>query len=532
MQDLLILNGTVVDGSGEAPYIADIAVTGGKITKIGQLKEEKAKKIIKAQGLIVCPGFIDDHSHGDLNALLDPHAANQLLQGITTEVGGQCGVSLAPIREKPYSMAVSLIPFRNNEERERRLKPMTFPEWMDQVEKTPLGINLVCLIGQGTVRAAVMGYASGEADDAQMEEMRTIVREAMKAGAAGISTGLIYPTGTLTDTPELTELAKVVGEYNGLYCTHMRDESDEILTGIKEALQIASGAGTRLVISHHKIIGLRNAGKSRETLAMVDAANAAGMDVYMDQYPYDAGATALMAALPERHAADKDALLKNLPDPEYRALVKSEMEAGIGGGMAKAFDGLSHVFIGWTDLYPDYAGRSPVEIAAETRKDPYEILFDVLLDTKAEVRGIFQGVAEEDLQRIMQHERTMFGTDASHATFVNGFGHPRAFGTFPLVLTKYVRDEKILSIEEMVRKASALPAQVLGLEKKGILKPGNDADIVVMDLEGMKVSSSYTNPDGGNKGFRYVLVNGEIAVENDQCTDRLGGRLLRISHDR
>ena len=532
MHDLLILNGTVVDGSGGTPYIADIAVAEGRIAKIGQLKEENAKKTIDAQGLFVCPGFIDNHSHGDLNTLLDPLAANQLLQGITTEVGGQCGVSLAPIREKPYSMAVSLIPFRNNEERERLLKTMSFPEWMDMVEKTPLGINLVCLIGQGTVRAAVMGYAHGEANDIQMKEMQAIVREAMEAGAAGISTGLIYPTGTLTDTPELTELSKVVGEYGGLYCTHMRDESDEIQSGIKEALQIASGAGTRLVISHHKIIGLRNAGKSRETLAMVDAANAAGMDVYMDQYPYDAGATALMAALPERHAADKDELLKNLRKPDYRALVKAEMEAGIGGGMAKAFDGLSHVFVGWTDLHPEYAGRSLVDIAKETGKDPYEILFDVLLETEADVRGIFQGVAEEDLKRIMKHERTMFGTDASHATFVNGFGHPRAFGTFPLILTKYVRDEKVLSIEEMVRKACALPAHVLGLQNKGMLKVGYDADIVVMDLEGMVVTSDYTNPDGGNRGFRYVLVNGEIAVINDQCTGHLGGKLLRILHNR
>ena len=239
MYDILIKNGKIVDGTGIPAYHADVAIVGEKIVAVGSLSDQDAKKTIDAEGLVVCPGFIDDHSHGDLNVLADPYARNQLLQGITTEVGGSCGLSFAPIKKEADRMVSSQIGFASDEKKAELLRPMTFPEYMDLVDNTAIAVNLASYIGQGIVRSAVMGYAEGDANEAQLTEMKDIVREGMEAGAFGLSTGLIYPTGSLTSTEEIIELCKVVAEYDGLYSTHMRGESDTIISSVEEAIRTA-----------------------------------------------------------------------------------------------------------------------------------------------------------------------------------------------------------------------------------------------------------------------------------------------------
>ena len=254
MYDILIKNGKIVDGTGIPAYHADVAIVGEKIVAVGSLSDQDAKKTIDAEGLVVCPGFIDDHSHGDLNVLADPYARNQLLQGITTEVGGSCGLSFAPIKKEADRMVSSQIGFASDEKKAELLRPMTFPEYMDLVDNTAIAVNLASYIGQGIVRSAVMGYAEGDANEAQLTEMKDIVREGMEAGAFGLSTGLIYPTGSLTSTEEIIELCKVVAEYDGLYSTHMRGESDTIISSVEEAIRTAEESGAHLVISHHILL--------------------------------------------------------------------------------------------------------------------------------------------------------------------------------------------------------------------------------------------------------------------------------------
>lgn len=534
MYDLIIRGGTIVDGSGEAAYVADVAVSDGKISAIGDLKEAEATRTIEADGLIVCPGFIDDHSHGDLNVLADPYAKNELLQGITTEIGGCCGISFAPINGTADRMVSSQIEFADQQTQERLLRNMSFPEYMDMVDKTPMGTNMAVYVGQGIVRAAVMGYAEGEADEAQLAEMKSIVRQAMEAGAGGISSGLIYPTGSLTSQKELTELCKVVGEYGGRYSTHMRGESDTIISSVEEALQVAKDSGTKLVISHHKITGVKNHGKSTQTLAMVDEAVQQGLDVHMDVYPYTAGATNLIAAIPRQFLSDKTAFVERIKtDTAFRAEIRQAIENGVmeGENLVLACGGTDGVVIAKAPECPEWIGRSLTEIGKAEGKDSFDVLFDAIAATNANGMGVFFSISEDDMVRIMSHPRTAFGTDSSHATINNLFGHPRAFGTFPTILTKYVRDRKALPLEEMIRKATSLPAQMQGLQGKGLLKVGCDADIVVMDLENMEVLSDYANADGGNRGFRYVFVNGVAAVENDTYTGALGGKLLRVHNN-
>ena len=529
MYDILIKNGKIVDGTGIPAYHADVAIVVEKIVAVGSLSDQDAKKTIDAEGLVVCPGFIDDHSHGDLNVLADPYARNQLLQGITTEVGGSCGLSFAPIKKEADRMVSSQIGFASDEKKAELLRPMTFPEYMDLVDNTAIAVNLASYIGQGIVRSAVMGYAEGDANEAQLTEMKDIVREGMEAGAFGLSTGLIYPTGSLTSTEEIIELCKVVAEYDGLYSTHMRGESDTIISSVEEAIRTAEESGAHLVISHHKIAGVANHGKSTQTLAMVDDAIARGVKVHLDVYPYIAGATTLAAAIPRQFLADKTEFVKKAADPELRRQIIDVIENGVvaGENMVKSCGGLHGIVIASADECPQYIGRSLTEIAAEEGKEPYDVLFDLLIATDANAMAVFFTNSEDDMIRIMQYPRTMFGTDGSHSSYVNFFRHPRAFGSFPHILTEYVRDHKVLTLEEMVRKACALPAEVLQLKEKGLIKEGYDADVLVLDLENMKVHSSFANANGGNEGFKYVLVNGQVAVENDACTDVLSGKLLR-----
>lgn len=533
MYDLIIRGGTVVDGSGGVPFVSDVAVIGNKIVAIGDLKDAVAAREILAEGLIVCPGFIDNHSHSDLNVLADPYGKNQLLQGITTEIGGSCGISYAPMGEKADGMVSSQVAFADEATKERILRPMSFPEYLDMVDNTQMATNLALYIGQGIVRASVMGYATGDADEVQLQKMKDIVREAMKVGAVGMSSGLIYPTGSLTAPEELTELCKVVSEYGGRYSTHMRGESDSIISSVEEALKVAKDSGVKLVISHHKITGVNNHGKSAQTLAMIDEALAQGVDVHMDVYPYTAGATNLTAAIPRQFLADRREFVHRIKDDySFRAEIRKAIENDImeGENLIMACGGCSGVYIAKAENCPALVGRSLTEIGEAENKDPFDVLFDTIAMTNGDGMGVFFSISEEDMLRIMSHLHTAFGTDGSHSTFNNMFGHPRAFGTFPTILTKYVRDRNVLTLEEAIHKATALPAQMQGLSEKGLLKEGYDADIVVMDLANMEVLSDYAHADEGNRGFRYVLVNGAVAVENDVCTGALNGRLLRSRH--
>lgn len=530
MYDLIIRNGTIVDGTGAAGYKADIAIQGQKIVSIGTLDEESAAKVIDAQGKIVAPGFIDAHCHGDLNVFGDPVAKNQLLQGITTEVVGNCGLSFSPQSDAPDTMATSELDFLPEKERKKYVHPQSFPDFMDLVEKLRLGVNMVCYIGQGVVRSSVMGYRPGDASETELAEMKRIINEAMQAGAAGMSTGLIYPAGSLTGTEELIELAREVGKYGKRYVTHMRNEGDHIHEALEEAFRISKESGAELIVSHHKVCGINNIGRTVETLQMIDEEISNGANIYMDVYPYTAGATNFVSGtFPKEVASDRITMLQKLKDPNFRKWIHNVLVTGEGCGEPYLSAGTpDNVIIGSAPGCEETEGMNLTEAGAYFGCDPYEAALIVAEKTQCAAIASFNVTTEEDLKRVIAHPRAMFGTDASHSTIKNIFGHPRSWGTFPHIIYNYVKEESVISLEEFCRKASALPCEVLGIKGKGLIKEGYDADIVIFEYEKIHDTATYVNINGMNEGIQNVIVSGQIAVENDAITGVLAGSLIRL----
>ena len=535
MFDYIIKNGTLIDGTGSPRYQADLAISGDQIVKIGQLDCAEAKEVLDASGCIVCPGFIDNHSHADQNVLADPYGRNFLCQGITTEVGGNCGDSLSPHHGEIISIAASSMTFADKETMaDIKATTKTFPEFMDKLGKTPISANMSSYIGHGAIRNKVMGYSPEAPTPEQLEEMKRIVREAMEAGAAGMTSGLIYPPGSYAKIPELVELCKVVAEYGGNYGTPVRSEGDGVINSVKEAIEVARQSGVHLILSHHKVSGQKNWGDSAVTLGLVEEALKEGINVHLDQYPYNAGATVLSCTIPQEFSAQgMPALLKNLESPAFREEVKEVILHGTSSSeiVVRSTGGLQNIIVTMAPGMSEVEGKRVTEIAEEWGVAPYDALFDLLIRTNGKAMAVFFVMNEADVERIMQHPRVMFGTDASQSSFVNAFGHPRAFASFPRILSYYVGERGLLTLEEAIRKSTSLPAEVLGLKHKGILREGMDADIAVIDLENLSTEASYVNPNGCNHGFKYVLVNGQIAVKNDVCTDVMSGRLLRMNGD-
>ncbi len=537
MLDILFKNGTIIDGSGKNCFTGDIGIKGKKIAVIGTV-EEKAVQTIDITGLIICPGFIDNHSHSDYNVVIDPLGQNILSQGITTEIAGNCGHSLGPSKDGQWTMGHSMFPQATPEQiKLLEKKSRTFGSYFNLLEQTPMSTNLLSYVGQGAVRSAVMGFENRPASKKEMEEMGALVAEAMEAGAVGLSTGLSYPPGSFTTKEEIAKLCKIVASYGGNYVTHMRDESDDVLKSVEETIWIAKEAGLPAIISHHKVSGKKNWGLSAETLKLIDNAVAEGVDVYLDQYPYNAGCTRLISIIPQEFQnGGFEAVSENLKDKAFRHKVTERLEAMMAGekGLAEnlliSAGGFGGVRVVNWQSHPEFAGMGILDIAkALSCKDPYELLYDIIEETGASTMGLFTTVDENDIERIMSHPRTMGSCDTSHSTVVSINGHPRSFATFTRRITHYVRERHLIALEEMIRKSTSLTASVVGLKNKGLLAPGYDADIVVFDYENLEALADYAHPTARNKGMKFVLVNGKFALIDDVCTDILSGGVIRLN---
>ncbi|MEA4847533.1 MAG: D-aminoacylase [Clostridiaceae bacterium] len=531
MLDCIIKNGNIVDGTGKPSFISDIGIQEGKIAKVGSLQDADAARVIDAKGYIVTPGFIDGHSHSDLIVGIDSEATNILGQGITTEVTGNCGWSLAPYSEENFNMFGLMFP-SSMRDKLMQLKSMsnTFGTWMEGLGSLKMGTNMACYVGHSALRLAAMGTANRIPTDEEMDKMKELLRESLEAGAFGFTTGLIYPPGAYAREEEITELCKVVAEYDRIYTTHMRNESHSIIPAIEETLRIVQKSGVRSIISHHKVMSISQAGLSERTLEMLDNANLMGLRVATDQYPYRAGATRLTSALPPRHASEGVAkLIEKLKDEQFRAQITEELKdenTGFENLIANSggFDG---VLVGFARNTPQYNGRFISDIAVERNMDAFETFYDIIIENEGNAMGAFFITNEDDIERIFKHPRNMIGTDAAHATFFNLFGHPRSSGTFARVMSHYVRDRKLVTLEEGIRKATSLPAETIGIANKGIINEGYDADILVIDYENLADKADYVNPNAKNVGYKYVLVNGQIALAEDACTGILAGKALR-----
>lgn len=527
MLDILIKNGTIIDGTGKKRYKGNIGLKNGKIEFIGCCCEKEAKEIIDAEGLIVTPGFIDSHSHSDIALLYETRATNKLRQGITTELTGHCGITLTPKVDELFLMIKPFI----DEEKYKELGKIseTVSGFLSYIEKNQLGTNIGFYVGHGAVRGKVLGYKNRKPTEEELEKMKDIVREAMEAGAFGMSTGLVYPPGVYADEDELVELCKVVAEYGGVYASHMRSEGNWVIESVEETIRIGEKAGVPVIISHHKITGKQNWGKSKETLKIVEEANKRGVKVRLDQYPYKACATGLINALPPKYAVDGPVkLLEKLKDKKIRKEMKEQLMSSeadfenlINGC---GFDGL---LILSAPITKELSGKTMAQIAKELDKDPYETIFDLIIENKGEVEAAYFEMDDEDIERIMKHKFVMGGTDSGYVSEKNHAGHPRCTGSFVKILSKYVRDKGIVEIEEGIRKLTSLPADMVGLKTKGLLKEEYDADIVILDYENLKANSDFTNSSAPNEGIKYVLVNGKIAVKDDAVTGICAGKVIR-----
>lgn len=497
--DILIRNGKIIDGTGNNWYYGSVAVKDGKIVKAGrEILDSTASVTIDARGLIVAPGFIDVHTHIEDNEPKDPTAASFIYDGVTTVVTGNCGESNTDIGK--------------------------YLSWLDSLR---LSVNVATLIGHNDVRKAVMGQANRDATPQEMLQMEAMVDKAMQDGAVGLSTGLIYIPGTYTKTPEIIALAKIVSKYGGLYATHMRDEGDSVVSAINEAISIGREAGIPVEISHFKLSGQQNWGRSKETLQMVKTARENGIEVTIDQYPYTASSTSISTLLPDEILADgQDSIRTRLQNEAIKKDVVAYMLKRLKKRKLKHF---SYAVVTSYKADSSYNGKSIEAInlmKGRKHKAKYEAetVIDIMLNGGA--GAVFHGMGEEDVQRIMQYPFGMFASDASIRVWGEGMPHPRGYGTNARVLAKYVREEKMISPEEAIRRMTSLPAQKFQLQGRGLIKEGMYADIVIFDEHAVQDMATFEKPHAYSKGFKYVIVNGKITVGQEKHTGIRNGKAL------
>ncbi len=498
--DILIRNGKIIDGTGNSWYYADVAIKDGRIAAIGRSHSLSGSslKTIDATNLIVAPGFIDVHTHIEGDEKKNPTADNFIYDGVTSVIAGNCGASNVDLGQ--------------------------YFKWIDSLK---LSINVASLIGHNDIRKAVMGRANRDATEAELVKMEALVDKAMLDGAVGLSTGLIYIPGTYTKTPEIVRLAKKAAKYNGVYATHMRDEGDSVTYAIDEALTIGREAKIAVEISHFKLSGQQNWGRSIETVEMIAAARREGVEVTIDQYPYSASSTSLSTLIPDEILADgQDSIKYRLEQPEIKDYAIKEMLRKIKKRKLKHF---SYAVVAWYNADTSYNGKSIEAInlirgKKHNLKAEAETVVDMMIQGGASM--VFHGMGDEDIERIMQYPFNMFASDASIRVFAVGSPHPRGYGTNARVLSKYVREEKVITLEEAIRRMTSLPAQKFQLKDRGLLREGYAADIVVFDEATVKDLSTYENPHQYSTGFSYVLVNGQLTIENGKHNGTRAGRVL------
>lgn len=533
MFDILVKNGFIVDGSGNPWFKADLAVKDGKIGKVVRIATSKADEIIDASGLIVSPGFIDMHSHSDFFLLVNPRSESKIRQGITTEVIGNCGISLAPLLPKTIDVLKKELGVLANE---ITWNWSTFEEYCTKLLKQGISVNVAPLIGHGILRGNVMEYENREPTKDELDEMKAFLAESMNEGAFGMSSGLIYTPGSYAKTDELTELAKVVSKYGGIYSSHIRNESDRLLEAVKEAIRIGETANLPVEFSHMKSAGKSNWGRIKEALGIIEAARDRGIEVTGDFYPYTAGSTGLDACLPPWvHEGGREEMFKRLQDQTMRKKIVDDIKKGVEGWENLIKDaGWDSIVISYCEKNKQYEGLSISEIAKKQAADPFDSVFNLLVEEEGGVGIVLHMMCEEDMKVVMKNPLTMVGTDgegyAPYGLLARGKPHPRNYGTFPRILGKYVREEKVLTLQDAIRKMTSLPAQKLGLFNRGLIREGFWADIVIFNPLKVTDKATFTNPHQYPEGIEYVIVNGQKVIDKKEHTGKLPGKVLRAKH--
>jgi N-acyl-D-amino-acid deacylase len=527
MLDVKIEGGTVIDGTGRPGSRADVGVRDETIVAVGDLSRESAGRSVHAAGRVVAPGFIDMHSHSDWRLWGNRRAESKIRQGVTTEVVGNCGFSPAPTSaeylEEMRAFAL-FIPTGMD------FSWRSVGEYLKAFDRDGTALNVVQLVGHGTLRVAAMGFARRAPTAAELKTMQRLMTDAMNDGAWGLSTGLIYAPGSFATTDEIVTIARSAARYRGFYASHIRGEGATLLDAVREAIQVGREAEIRVQISHVKAAGRPHWGKVAEALALIDAARAEGLDVMGDAYPYTASSTSLRTALPDwALEGGVAAMLERLQSPDVRERIRRDMQQPGGHSIVDRM-GWENVMIAWCPRRKDAEGKRISQIAAARNLDPIDAVFELLRDAQGVASMILFQLDEADFRRAITHPAVMVGSDGSSLAITGemsaGKPHPRSYGTFPRVLGHYARQERVLSLPEAVHKMTGLPARRLGLRDRGEIRPGARADLVVFDPRRVADQATYEAPHRYPVGIEHVLVNGRLVIKDGEHTGSLPGRVL------
>jgi N-acyl-D-amino-acid deacylase len=523
--DLVVKDGLVFDGLGRPGRVVDVGILDGRIESIGAIPASRGRSVIEAKGLAVSPGFIDVHQHTDVELLVNPKAESAVRQGVTTVISGNCGSSPVPIADAILEESQKLL----REQYGLELTWRDFGGFFGRLEKAGISVNYGTLVGHGAIRGTAMGFNNRAAKPEEMDKMRSFVAAAMDDGALGLSSGLEYTPGSFAPADELTALCRIVAEKGGVYATHMRDEGGNLLEALDESVKTAVAAGVSLQISHLKTAYAANWDKIDKAIARIDAAKSAGLDILCDRYPYTAAATSLSYNFPiwAREGTTEE-LLARLKDPTQDFRLRSaidERERKLG-----SFDRVLIASV-LTEKNKIYEGKNVQESARMAGKKIYEFIRDLVIEERDQVGMVFFIMNEDNLKKFLAHPLIGIGSDASAAAPYGPLGkgkpHPRTYGTFPRALGKYVREEKVVPLAEMIRKMTSMPARKFRLAGRGIIEQGAAADLVVFNPDTVADRATWSDPHQYPLGIEAVIVNGTLVVDHGTHSGQPAGRILR-----
>ena len=527
----IIRNAFIIDGNNTPPFVGDVGIDGDKIVLLTAGAEADAACEIDGTGKYLCPGFIDAHTHGDFPLGQDWASMAKLSQGITTQVAGMCGMSIAPVREDYLSMLQASTGMLLSDYPAEQKTFTDFEKYMDYASTLKVAENTKFLVGHLNLRVCAMGYENRKPTKAELDNMKAMLEEALQSGAGGMSSGLVYVPSAYGEIEELAELCKVVARYDGIYTTHMRNEAQYCLRSVEESIETARRSGVDLIISHHKFAGRSVWGESKKSLEMIAKANAEGVSVNCDQYPYLASQTQLsVSAPPWYYDHGMSGMVEYLKDPVMRKKIEKEMndpETDYDNFYLNS-GGWDGVLISVSRNMKEIEGMTIGEYARKNGKDPFDVFCEVMIRNEGVATAIYFAMCDEDLFRIISDDHVVVGTDG----ILRAEGdkpHPRAFGTFPHAIRVFVKENKLMPLEKMIWKMTGQTAKITKIPNRGLIRDGYYADLLLFDYNKLTDKADYLDPTALCEGFEAVFVNGELTYKNQQLTEARAGRMI-LSH--